>query len=191
MGHFFRSIYCVIKCVKTKRVLKRKFASQVLNVLTLLTVTHVAQKHTTLLCFHDNTGYANMCHSYAICTLFLLITAEYQITGTEEALREYQESGIIIDASALKRPLKVCEHPFGHRENQIFIPSPFFSKNMFRGTLSLTQENYHFIVQIEKNKCSQWTKSPRTCITSYHTAHSNFQFGMRLCSITKIFTFSR
>jgi hypothetical protein len=27
MDHFFRSIYCVIKCVKTKRVLKRKFAS--------------------------------------------------------------------------------------------------------------------------------------------------------------------
>jgi hypothetical protein len=55
-----------------------------------------------------------MCHSYAICTLSLLVvfTAEYQITGTEEALREYQESGIIIDASALKRPLKVCKHPF-------------------------------------------------------------------------------
>jgi hypothetical protein len=31
--NFFRSIYCVIKCVKTKRVLKRKFASPVLNVL--------------------------------------------------------------------------------------------------------------------------------------------------------------
>jgi hypothetical protein len=44
---------------------------------------------------------------------FFFFTAEYQITGTEEALREYQESGIIIDASALKRPLKVCKHPFG------------------------------------------------------------------------------
>jgi hypothetical protein len=29
---------------------------------------------------------------------------------------------------------------------------------MFRGTLSLTQENYYFIVQIGKNKCSQWTQ---------------------------------
>jgi hypothetical protein len=29
MDHFFRSIYCVIKCVKTKRVLKHKFASSV------------------------------------------------------------------------------------------------------------------------------------------------------------------
>ncbi|PSN49573.1 hypothetical protein C0J52_09751 [Blattella germanica] len=35
-----------------------------------------------------------------------IIPAEYQITGTEEALREYQESGIIIDTSSLKRPLK-------------------------------------------------------------------------------------
>jgi hypothetical protein len=41
------------------------------------------------------------------------LSAEYQITGTEEALREYQESGIIIDASALKRPLKVYKHPWG------------------------------------------------------------------------------
>jgi hypothetical protein len=55
----------------------------------------------------------------------VVFTAEYQITGTEEALREYQESGIIIDASALKRPLKVCKDPFGHRENQIFIPFHF------------------------------------------------------------------
>jgi hypothetical protein len=31
----------------------------------------------------------------------------------------------------------------------------FFLKKMFRGTLSLTQENHHFIVQIGKNKCSQ------------------------------------
>jgi stalled ribosome rescue protein Dom34 len=29
MDHFFHSIYSVIKCVKTKRVLKRKFASSV------------------------------------------------------------------------------------------------------------------------------------------------------------------
>jgi len=49
---------------------------------------------------------------YVYC-LYCFFTAEYQITGTEEALREYQESGIIIDASALKRPLKVCKHPFG------------------------------------------------------------------------------
>jgi hypothetical protein len=34
----------------------------------------------------------------------------------------------------------------------------FFSKKMFRGTLSLTQENHNFIVQIGKNKSSQWTK---------------------------------
>jgi hypothetical protein len=62
---------------------------------------------------------------------------------------------------------------------------------MFKGTLSLTQENRHFTVQIGKNKCSQWTKLPRTCITLYYTAHNNFQIGMRLCSLTKIFTFSR
>jgi hypothetical protein len=60
---------------------------------------------------------------------------------------------------------------------------PFFIKKMFRGTLILTQENRHFIVQIGKNKCSKWAKLPRTCITSYYTAHNNFQ--------TKIFTFSR
>ncbi|XP_069691824.1 uncharacterized protein [Periplaneta americana] len=35
-----------------------------------------------------------------------IIPAEYHITGSEEALREYQESGIIIDATNLKRPLK-------------------------------------------------------------------------------------
>jgi hypothetical protein len=29
MDHFFRSVYCVIKCVKTKRVLKCKFALSV------------------------------------------------------------------------------------------------------------------------------------------------------------------
>jgi hypothetical protein len=34
----------------------------------------------------------------------------------------------------------------------------FFSKKMFRGTLSLTQENHNCIVQIGKNKNSQWTK---------------------------------
>jgi hypothetical protein len=45
---------------------------------------------------------------------------------------------------------------------------------MFSGTLSLTQENHHFIVQIGKNKCSQWTKLPRICITSYYTAHNNW-----------------
>jgi len=44
---------------------------------------------------------------------------------------------------------------------------------MFRGTLSLTQDNHHFIVQIWKNKCSQWKKLPRTCTTSYYTAHNN------------------
>jgi hypothetical protein len=56
---------------------------------------------------------------------------------------------------------------------------------MFRGTLSLTQENHHFIVQIEKKiKCSQWTKLTRTCSTSYYTAHNNLQIGMRLCSLT-------
>jgi hypothetical protein len=67
----------------------------------------------------------------------------------------------------------------------------FFLKKMFRGTLSLTEENHNFIVQIEKNKCSQWTKLPRTCFTSYYTAHNNFRIGTRLCSLTKIFTFSR
>ena len=52
---------------------------------------------------------------YVICTLPVLyfLSAEYKIAGTEEALREYQESGIIIDASALKRPLKVYKHPWG------------------------------------------------------------------------------
>jgi hypothetical protein len=34
----------------------------------------------------------------------------------------------------------------------------FFSKKIFRGTLSLTQENFHFMIQIGKNKCSQWTQ---------------------------------
>jgi hypothetical protein len=41
-----------------------------------------------------------------------------------------------------------------------------------------------FIVQIWKNKCSHWKKLPRTCNTSYYTAHNNFQIGMRLCSLT-------
>ena len=27
-------------------------------------------------------------------------------------------------------------------------------------------------------------KLPRTCTTSYYTAHNNFQIGMRLCSLT-------
>jgi hypothetical protein len=40
----------------------------------------------------------------------------------------------------------------------IALISAFFLKKMFRGTLSLTQENYHFIVQIGKNKCSQRTQ---------------------------------
>ncbi|XP_067009796.2 PR domain zinc finger protein 10 [Anabrus simplex] len=35
-----------------------------------------------------------------------IIPAEYQITATEEELRNFQESGIIIDATTLKRPLK-------------------------------------------------------------------------------------
>jgi hypothetical protein len=65
----------------------------------------------------------------------------------------------------------------------------FFLNKMFRGSLSLKQENHHFTVQIGKNKCSHWTKLPRTCITSYYTAHNNFQIGMRLCSLTKIFIF--
>jgi hypothetical protein len=33
----------------------------------------------------------------------------------------------------------------------ILATSAFFLKKMFRGTLSLTQENHHFIVQIRKN----------------------------------------
>jgi hypothetical protein len=41
----------------------------------------------------------------------------------------------------------------------------FFSKKLFSDTASFTQENRHFIVQIGKNKRSQWTKLPRTCIT--------------------------
>jgi hypothetical protein len=53
--------------------------------------------------------------------IVFFFTADYQITGTEDALTEYQESGIIIDASALKRPLKVRKHPFGTREIQMFI----------------------------------------------------------------------
>jgi hypothetical protein len=36
--------------------------------------------------------------------------------------------------------------------------SAFFLTKMFRGTLSLTQENHQFIVDIGKNKSSQWTK---------------------------------
>jgi hypothetical protein len=38
------------------------------------------------------------------------------------------------------------------------LGSAFFLKKMFRGSLSLTQENHNFIVQIGKNKSSQWTK---------------------------------
>ena len=53
-----------------------------------------------------------MLYVQCLYCFFFFFTAEYQITGTEEALREYQESGIIIDASALKRPLKVHKHPF-------------------------------------------------------------------------------
>jgi len=66
-------------------------------------------------CVYKATVVMQTCASYAICAVPILFffTAEYQITGTEEALREYQESGIIIDASALKRPLKVSKHPFG------------------------------------------------------------------------------
>jgi hypothetical protein len=60
---------------------------------------------------------------------------------------------------------------------QIIQLVPFFPKKMFSGTLSLTHENHHFIVQIGKNKCSQCKKLPRTCITSYYTAHNNFQIG--------------
>jgi hypothetical protein len=45
----------------------------------------------------------------------------------------------------------VIEHLFGSNQS-------FFSEKMFRDTLSLTQENHNFIVQIEKNKSSQWTK---------------------------------
>jgi hypothetical protein len=41
----------------------------------------------------------------------------------------------------------------GHRA--IILSSAFFLKKMFRGTLSLTQENHNFIVQIGKNKSSQ------------------------------------
>jgi hypothetical protein len=67
-----------------------------------------------LVYFRNNT-LSNMDCNRKVCATQVLIsfTAEYQITGTEEALREYQESGIIIDASSLKRPLKVCKHPFG------------------------------------------------------------------------------
>jgi hypothetical protein len=34
-------------------------------------------------------------------------------------------------------------------------------KKMYRGNVNLTQENHYFIVQIGKNKRSQWTKLPR------------------------------
>lgn len=61
-----------------------------------------------------------MCIAYIV-----FFSAEYQITGTEEALREYQESGIIIDASALKRPLKVCKHPFGPEKFRYLYPYAF------------------------------------------------------------------
>jgi hypothetical protein len=47
-------------------------------------------------------------------------------------------------------------------QNTLVRTSAFFSKKMFSGTLSLTQENHHFIVQIGKNKCHQCTKLPRT-----------------------------
>jgi hypothetical protein len=67
---------------------------------------------------------------------------------------------------------------FCHKgSNQLLQAVLFFLKKMFSGTLSLTQENRHFIVQIGKDKCSQWTKLPRTCITSYYTAHNNWFSG--------------
>jgi hypothetical protein len=50
---------------------------------------------------------------------------------------------------------------------------------MFRGTLSLTQENHHFVVQIGKNKCSQWTKLCKNL-----TKHTN-TFGVGLAGIPK------
>jgi hypothetical protein len=101
--------------------------------------------------------------------------------------------------------LDVCEKSRPHRDSipgfsenlsvscYVGTGSVFFSKKIFRVTLCLSQENHHFIVQIEKkvNKCSHWTKLPRTCTTSYYTAHSNFQICMRLCVLNKIFTFSR
>lgn len=45
--------------------------------------------------------------------MLICFIADYQITGTEEALQDYEESGIIIDTSILKRPLKVFKHPLG------------------------------------------------------------------------------
>jgi hypothetical protein len=41
-----------------------------------------------------------------------------------------------------------------HIKSVLFISS----KKMFMGTLSLNQENHHFIVQIGKNESSQWTQ---------------------------------
>jgi hypothetical protein len=64
---------------------------------------------------------------------------------------------------------------FHMTSNWHIISQCFVSKKMFKGTLNLTQENQHFIVKIGKNKFSQWTKLPRTCITLYYTAHNNFQ----------------
>jgi hypothetical protein len=60
--------------------------------------------------------------------------------------------------------LQMCEE----RNNQLIfmycsdllmdIIGGFFSKRVFSGTLSLTQENHHFIVKNGTNKCSQWTQ---------------------------------
>jgi hypothetical protein len=44
---------------------------------------------------------------------------------------------------------------------EVIMSVLFFLKKMFRCTLNLIQESHHFIVQIGKNKCSQWTKLPR------------------------------
>jgi hypothetical protein len=34
-------------------------------------------------------------------------------------------------------------------------------------------------------------KITKNCNSSFYTVYNNFQIGMRLCSLTKIFTFSR
>jgi hypothetical protein len=63
---------------------------------------------------------------------------------------------------------------------------------MFSGTLSLTQENHHFIVQIGKNKCSQWTKYMlNKTLKNLINIHNMFGVGLAGIKTFKIFTFSR
>jgi hypothetical protein len=56
-------------------------------------------------------------------------------------------------ASHTLETIPVSNHHISYSQSQCF-----FSKNMFRGTLSLTPGNHHFMVQIGKNKMQSMDK---------------------------------